>query len=74
MTNITVYSKSNCPQCTSTKARLDELQLNYDVVDIETTPGALEELKAAGFRSAPVVITSNGAWSGHNEQKIRALA
>lgn len=68
-----MYSKENCVQCESTKKLLDNINVSYNTVDIETTPGALEELKAAGFRSAPVVITSNGAWSGHNEQKIRAL-
>ncbi len=70
---ITVFSKSVCSQCDSTKALLDQLELEYDVINIEETPGALDQLKAAGFRSAPVVVTPNGAWGGHNEDKIRAL-
>jgi len=74
MADITVFTKTVCSQCDSTKALLDELELEYDVINIETTPGALAQLKAAGFRAAPVVVSTKGAWGGHNEEKIRALA
>ncbi len=70
---VTVYTKTVCGECDKTKALLDSLGVGYDVINIETTPGALEQLKSAGFRSAPVVITPHGAWGGHKEEKIREL-
>lgn len=76
MTNefkTTLYTKTVCSQCDSTKAVLNELGVEYEVINMETTPGVLEQLKALGFRAAPVVVTEKGAWGGHNEEKIRAV-
>lgn len=73
MADVTVYTKTVCGECDKTKALLDELNVEYDVINIEETEGVLQQLKDAGFRSAPVVVTPNGAWGGHKEEKIREL-
>lgn len=71
--SVTVYTKPSCPQCNATKRQLDKQGIAYDVVDIATTPGALESLQAAGFRQAPVVVTDTDSWSGYRPDKIKAL-
>lgn len=75
MSDVIVYTKtlSFCGECEKTKSLLDELGVEYSTVSIEETEGALAQLKAAGFRSAPVVLTPNGAWGGHKEDKLREL-
>lgn len=72
---VTVYTKPRCPQCEATRRQLDRRGIAYDTVDIASTPGVLETLKAAGFRQAPVVVTSSGhAWSGYRPDLLATLA
>lgn len=73
-TAVTVYTKSNCPQCDSTKTLLKKLAVSFQEISIEENPEVLEFLKSEGFRSAPVVMTDTDAWGGFNETKIRSLA
>lgn len=73
--SITVYTKPRCPQCEATKRQFNKLGIAYTAVDIASTPGVLETLQAAGFRQAPVVVTSSGhAWAGYRPDLIRELA
>ena len=75
MADITVFKKkSGCIDCEKTVALLDELGVDYEAIVIEDTPGALDQLKAAGFRAAPVVFARGEAWAGFKEDKVRALA
>jgi mycoredoxin len=52
---LLVYSSSWCPDCSTAKRFLDKHKIAYTVVDIESTPGAAEEVIAipasARFRS-----------------------
>lgn len=70
----TVYVKPSCVQCDATKRLMDRLGIEYNVVDITKDPEALEKILAMGFKSAPVVITDNDAWSGFNPDKVGDLA
>ena len=72
--DITVYTKSVCPNCVKTKNLLKQLDLEYAEISIEENPEVLDFLKSQGFMAAPVVMTENDSWAGFNEQKIRALA
>ena len=53
---------------------MDRLGVQYDTVDITKDPDALEKILSMGFKSAPVVITDNDAWSGFNPDKVGQLA
>jgi len=70
----TVYVKPSCVQCDATKRLMDRLGVQYDTVDITKDPDALEKILSMGFKSAPVVITDNDAWSGFNPDKVGQLA
>ncbi|RFT23449.1 NrdH-redoxin, partial [Bifidobacteriaceae bacterium GH022] len=38
------------------------------------SPSTLDQLRAAGYRQAPVVITPNSSWSGYRPDLIAQIA
>jgi glutaredoxin-like protein NrdH len=70
---ITVYTKPACVQCEATKRMMDKLNIKYDTIDITLDKDALDMVLSKGFKSAPVVITEDDAWSGFNPDKISRL-
>ena len=53
MTTI-IYTKPDCPYCAAALRDLDERGDPYDVIDITTTPGALE--KVSELTGGPVIV------------------
>lgn len=72
--NAIVYSKNNCINCKKTVKLLDNLGASYSLVKIDEDPEALQKVMDMGFRSAPVVVTSEDRWSGFDEKRIREFA
>lgn len=72
--SITVYTSPSCVQCEQTKKYLTAKDLAYDIVDLSENPEAMEMVQELGFKSAPVVITSEGNWSGFRPDIITRLA
>ncbi len=70
---ITVYSKPDCPQCESTCRDMEILGIEYVAVDLMQDRDALQRLIGLGFRSAPIVETERGTWSGYDRERIKAL-
>jgi glutaredoxin len=59
---ITVYSSFWCPECREAKRFLQRHNLAYTDIDIETTPGAAEEVVArTGKRAVPQFVI-DGEW------------
>ena len=59
---LTVYSAAWCPDCREAKRFLDEHNIPYKVIDVETTPGALEEVvEHAGKQAIPQFVI-DGEW------------
>ena len=59
---ITVYSALWCPDCREAKRFLDRHQLPYTDINIETTPGAADEVvKRTGKRAIPQFVI-DGEW------------
>lgn len=71
---ITVYSKPECVQCNATYRVLNQLGLDYEVVNVAEDAAALDMLKERGFHGAPVVIAGDAIWSGFRPARIKALA
>jgi glutaredoxin-like protein NrdH len=71
---VTVYTKPGCVQCDATKRMMDKLKIEYSTVDITVDTEAFEMIMSKGFKSAPIVIAGNDAWSGFNPDKISGLA
>jgi glutaredoxin-like protein NrdH len=64
---ITVYTKSNCQQCTAVKRALTKHGLAFTEDDI-TTPENTAAAKSLGFAAAPVTIASFGYVDGRPDQ------
>lgn len=71
---ITVWTTSNCVQCTQTKKQFDLLGIGYEEKSLEDNPDQLEIFKTLGFFQAPVVTTDIKTWAGFRIDKIRSLS
>ena len=71
---VTVYTNPQCVQCDMTKRQFDKLGVEYSVVDLASVPDKVEEFKAQGLMSAPIVTTDVKVWSGFKPAKIKSLA
>jgi glutaredoxin-like protein NrdH len=57
-----------------TKKQMDKLGIRYDEMALEQHPDKLEEFKAKGFMSAPIIETDIKTWTGFRIDKIKSLA
>jgi len=59
---VTVYTSLWCPDCREAKRFLQRHSIAFDEVDIESTPGAVDEVvKQTGKRAIPQFVI-NGEW------------
>lgn len=59
---LTVYSSQWCPDCREAKRFLAKHNIPYTDIDIETTPGAAEEIiRRTGKRAVPQFVI-DGKW------------
>lgn len=70
---IIIYTKNNCVQCNATKNAMDKQGLDYQLVNLDQEPAAIETLKSLGYRQVPVVMNGQDHWSGFRPDKIMAL-
>lgn len=60
--HVTVYSSVWCPECREAKRFLEKHGIPYTNIDIETTPGAADEvIKHTGKRAIPQFVI-DGEW------------
>lgn len=71
---VTVYTLPVCVQCNSTKRMMTQLGIEYTEVNLEEHPDKVEEFKALGHLTAPIVTTDTKVWSGFRFDKIKSLA
>ena len=66
--NIVIYTKSNCPNCTTAKRLLDSKGIGYDEFDVETAIGHKKMLAQvdAQYRQMPQIFI--------NGQRVGGLA
>ena len=76
---LTVYSKPRCMQCEMTKIWLTKNKIEFETVDIEANPVALDLLRHYGWQTLPVVAIDDElsdeskAWLGFQIDKLEAL-
>lgn len=71
---VIVYTRSNCQACEGTKRQLEKQGTEFVTVNVEDDLDIAQQLVDEGWRSMPVVKTSETSWSGMNMPRIRALA
>jgi glutaredoxin 3 len=59
--NIVIYTKTNCPNCTTAKRLLDSKSLDYTAYDVETDIGYKKMLAQvdAQYRQMPQIFINN---------------
>lgn len=73
-TKLKIYTKDGCRQCNFTKNMLDDKGLEYDVINVDDTPEAINDLLELGFMQFPVVVPTSGeAFSGFRPDRLEAL-
>jgi glutaredoxin-like protein NrdH len=72
MTDITVYIKPACVQCTATKKAFEKAGIECLIVDLTDDAEAREYVLALGYLQAPVVVTPAGHWAGFRPDHINA--
>ena len=73
MSNVTVYSKPNCPQCTQTKKKLEQKGIAFEVIDISQDKNAAQTVTDLGYRQVPVVVSGEKHRSGFRPDLLGAL-
>ena len=61
-TSLTMYSADWCGDCVRSKRLLDSLEVSYELIDVESVPGASEKVIEinGGKRSIPVILFPDG--------------
>ena len=59
---ITMYSADWCGDCRRSKRLMDELNVAYTIIDVESDPKAAEKVMEinGGAQSIPVIVFSDG--------------
>lgn len=70
---VKVYSKADCVQCRFTQQWLMDNDIVFEEVDVETQVGAIDEVRALGYASLPVVVNGVEHWYGFNPDKLEEL-
>jgi len=57
-----MYSADWCGDCVRSKRLLDSLEVSYEIIDVESVPGASEKVIEinGGKRSIPVILFPDG--------------
>lgn len=60
---VVIYTKPGCPYCTAARNDLIARGVEYDDVDVTTTPGAMEKLAelTLGGMTVPVIVDEDGS-------------
>ena len=71
---LTIYTTPTCPGCQLTKSKLTQAGVDFTVVDLTDHPELIEQFKAEGLLSAPIIETPDGArTSGFRPDRIKAI-
>lgn len=74
--NVTVYTKPDCPACTTTQNHLAKLGIEFSTQPIDDAIRKVAEI--AGITAAPIVRIADGVgaayyWGGYRPDRIKAL-
>lgn len=74
--SIKIYVKDGCPQCNMTERLFDQLECNFEVINITHNEDAQQRLIKEGWLALPVVkVEPEGiSWSGFQPNNIKKVA
>jgi len=77
--HVKVFALSSCPYCRMTRKYLDDNDVAYDAVEVDTLEGqertdSVDEVKRlSGGASFPVVVIGDEVIVGFNKKRIKEL-
>ena len=70
MTEITLYELSSCPFCIRVRRKLEELDLEYDVIEVPRSHSSRTEVKEiSGQTGVPVIVDEEHGVDGMAESR-----
>jgi glutaredoxin 3 len=75
MANITLYQLPTCPFCAKVRAKLEEMNLKFEIVNVardREDPQRKEIFEKSGVATVPV-INIDGKWVGDSGKIIKYL-
>lgn len=74
MSDLKIYTTEHCQGCKLTEAKLAAAGVDFEKISLEDNPHLVEQFKAEGLLSAPIVETADGARSsGFRPDRIKAI-
>jgi glutaredoxin 3 len=73
MANVTVYTSSTCPHCTTAKDYLKEKNVEFTEKNVQTDAEARKELIKMGHMGVPVIVIDGEEIVGFDKAKIDSL-
>ncbi|KNC89186.1 glutaredoxin-like protein NrdH [Trabulsiella odontotermitis] len=70
---ITIYTRNDCVQCHATKRAMESRGFEFEMVNVDLDPEAVDTLRSQGFRQLPVVVAGETSWSGFRPDMINRL-
>ena len=69
MSTVEIYTKSFCPYCHRAKALLEKKGVAYAEIDVESTPGARDEMRRRtnGARTVPQIFIDGRGIGGSDD-------
>ncbi|THE63828.1 glutaredoxin [Salinadaptatus halalkaliphilus] len=68
MADITIYELPGCPYCAKVRSKLDELELEYDIIEVPRSHSERTEVEAvSGQTGVPVIIDDAHGVDGMHE-------
>ncbi|WP_049928523.1 glutathione S-transferase N-terminal domain-containing protein [Halopiger goleimassiliensis] len=68
MADITLYELPGCPYCAKVRSKLDELELEYDVIEVPRNHDDRTQVKeVSGQTGVPVITDEANGVEGMNE-------
>lgn len=71
---VTVYTKTNCPQCRMTEKLLDKMHIDYMNINIDENDSVRQRLRNKNIKSTPAVFKGGKfLFNGFKPDEIRKL-
>lgn len=74
MEHIIIYTKDNCMPCRMTKEQLKRHEVDFIEINLDEHPEKMDECRATGFTSMPVVCSPIGTFCQFRPDKLKELA
>lgn len=70
---VCVITKPGCQQCKATERWLTKRSVQFAVYTVRPEGSWAQELREAGWKQLPIVVTSSSSWSGYRPERLESV-